>query len=320
MEEITAIQIDEIQVKMLEFLASPITPESAKIDFIKSMLGVLEENVLTKTKWMVKREKRRIRYRRENVTKEGKKGEDNSGSAVLQPSIDVFQPAVPPPSVPVPSVPVAPVPVQPQPKPWWTYYKKSDILAFDCEHVHLKHLSGEKRIKAGSVSVVDFYGNRIYDAKVMWPIGSFIVNQYTIAKNGFHKDSLVYGTPIEKVSKHLQELFIDKMVITCGGTTDYLSLNLKQADYDGFDLHDYYYYFTINVDGVMVLEKISLKKLVKYYIGVDIQTGIHDPFIDAKYTMEIFRNHYINEKLDKNFRYLEPGVDLTDIANCIPKM
>ena len=67
--------------------------------------------------------------------------------------------------------------------PLWTYFKKKEILAFDCEHVHIKHLTEEKRIKADSVAAVDFYGNSIYDAKIKWSIGSFIVNKHTIGKN-----------------------------------------------------------------------------------------------------------------------------------------
>lgn len=59
------------------------------------------------------------------------------------------------------------------------------------------------------------------------------------------------GTLIETISKELQELFKDKLIITCG-TKDYLSLDLKQAHFQ-----DYHYYDTINSDGVLVTEKRS---------------------------------------------------------------
>ncbi|CAL8131814.1 unnamed protein product [Orchesella dallaii] len=93
------------------------------------------------------------------------------------------------------------------PNGWWAKYQPTDILAIDCEHVHYRTLKGRERVKAGSVSVVDYRGEQIYYAEIKHERGSFLVNKCNMKVNGFNENSLVNGKDLEVVMAEVGALF-----------------------------------------------------------------------------------------------------------------
>jgi len=96
--------------------------------------------------------------------------------------------------------------------PVFRKFKSQEILAFDAEKVGLKGVTGVNRIKAGTVSITKFdYTQKnwmAYRAK-----GSFDVNFWTRAVNGFEQDSLINGLPPAKVTEEFKKLVASNLLV-----------------------------------------------------------------------------------------------------------
>ncbi|CAL8143024.1 unnamed protein product [Orchesella dallaii] len=200
-------------------------------------------------------------------------------------------------SAPVESVPPG------LPNGWWAKYQLTDILAFDCEHVHYRKLKGRERVKAGSVSVVDYKGDQIYYAEIKHERGSFLVNNYTRKVNGFNENSLVNGKDLEVVMAEVGALFEGKLIITYGGGTDFDSLELFSGDFDTYDIAEYFKKPKPNKRGEDYGEKIGLRTLCHHFFHEDIQAGVHSPKTDAAATMKLFLEVYVKSNLGSMDRH-----------------
>jgi len=109
--------------------------------------------------------------------------------------------------------------------PVFREFKSNEIIAFDIEKVGLKGIKGVNRVKAGTVSVTNFdYSQKGWMVK--WAKGSFDVNYWTRAVNGFEEDSLVSGLPPEQVTAEFKEFVGSKLLVGVALENDLRSLNL----------------------------------------------------------------------------------------------
>ncbi|CAG7734050.1 unnamed protein product [Allacma fusca] len=213
------------------------------------------------------------------------------------------------------------IPKPQTPEAWFSPWIEdtSKIVSIDCEKVQLKGVKGIAGLKAGSVCIVDYAGKVLYNTLVYHATGSFLVTKRTLAINGFKEDSLVGGTRIGIVSKKIEEILTGKLAITIAGEGDFGCLDLDVGMFETFDIHDHWQQWSgdFNRYGQKNYQRISLKRLIKYYYGEDIQDGIHSAETDACSTMKLFREKYLsikstqlNSKLHDNF----------DEFNEIPKL
>jgi hypothetical protein len=181
----------------------------------------------------------------------------------------------------------------PGPVGWWSNYGPDSIIAVDCEMIPIKvgvKANGKVRCKqeAATVSIVDFDGKVTKKIQIKHDVTKIHLTNEVKRITGFKQETFENGENIEDVRKTLHELFQNKLLILIGAGSDFEALGMRIGMYKVFDLHEYYEKDT---------GKIGLRSLVSHYYKVDIQKGIHDPDIDAIYTMKIFREKYIPEKL-----------------------
>ena len=188
---------------------------------------------------------------------------------------------------------------------WWRKWRLSNVLALDCEHVHLKDAVGRERVRAGIVSIVTYNRHsgeyeELYGAQVHWPAGSFVVNCHTLSVNGIHASALACGKPPSKVTEEVRRILKNKLVITCGGTMDFVSLGLSPQETQEFTNFDLQRHFRRPIMARSVkkwlgarTEPIALRSLHLNFFGEDIQASAHSAFEDAKATLRIFLEKYI---------------------------
>lgn len=185
-------------------------------------------------------------------------------------------------------------------QPWWNQYKSTDVLAWDSEHVAV--IKGQKIVKgkvknicetvAATVDVVNTALEPVLSKKVFHAPGTFLCNSYTRAINGFTKTEFADETlpSLDQVRDEVKDLFRGKLVVTCGGISDYHALNLAMngEDFDTFDLQSHWFIDKVNEHGVTIREQHSLRSLANYYLKDEIQTGRHTSLDDAIATMKLF--------------------------------
>ncbi len=176
---------------------------------------------------------------------------------------------------------------------WWSEYSSDSILAVDCEMVSyivgMKN-NGKKICKniAGKVVVVDYDGNSIYNQLVYHKPEDVYLTPISKQITGFDSDSFVNGKELSLVQVELEKLFKGKLLILIAAGSDFRALNMEKGKFDVFDLHQFYE----NGKG-----KIGLRSLVQHFYKIDIQAGVHDPLVDAQFTMKLFREQYIAYKM-----------------------
>lgn len=185
----------------------------------------------------------------------------------------------------LPSVPVV--------EGWWNEFLNDKILAVDCEMVSKiigRKNNGKPRCKqvAGKVVAVDYDGNTIYDQLVYHKQTDVYLTPIAKKITGFKRDTFEQGKELEIVQDELESVFKGKLLILINAGSDFSALNMKKGNFEVFDLHQFYERDT---------GKIGLRSLVHHFYNVDIQHGVHDPLVDAQYTMKIFREQYIPYKL-----------------------
>jgi hypothetical protein len=197
-------------------------------------------------------------------------------------------------------------------RPWFTEYKKREIVAIDVEKVILK--SNQNTGNAAIVSVVDYDGNKttVYEQKIMHLPENFVVNRYTIVKNGIRQYDLKNGIPLELLKQKVHDLLLNKLVVVVAGTPDFMSLDLCISSYDTFDLQSVYYRMKLkpNLDvcvcndynncNCYIREPLSLRDMFFHHFKKDIQRGVHSAYEDANATMKVFREGYVPLKQKDN--------------------
>jgi len=188
---------------------------------------------------------------------------------------------------------------RPRPVPagvgWWGVYRRSDIISMDCEMVSYIvgcKANGSPRCvqKAAVVSVSSYDGRIIFKRTIYHDPKNVYLTATAKRLTGFSQDSFVNGTPLETVQKELTDLFKGKLIVMIGAGSDFSALGMNKGDFKDqvFDLHEYFKKNTGN---------IGLRSLVMHYFKIDIQKKIHDPDVDAIYTMRMFTDIYMNQKL-----------------------
>lgn len=176
---------------------------------------------------------------------------------------------------------------------WFKKIPKKKFLALDVEKVALLNMSGVDRIKAATVSVVDFWGNICYSEKVYHRKGSFIVNKHTERVNGFRRDDFINGKPMKTVTNELKELFKDKFIITVAAENDFRSLDIRCSEIQHFDLQEAYRRRYLDELGNLIqINPLSLRDMFFHHFKKDIQRGCHNADNDAISTMRVFVDGY----------------------------
>jgi hypothetical protein len=163
--------------------------------------------------------------------------------------------------------------------------------------------------EAATVAICDFHGKPVKKYNVLHAAGSYKVNFETKKINGFDSNSLAQGIPIDEVIKDVIKQLQGKLLIFCSAYGDLSSMNLSPSQFDIFDLQQYWKEAKTNSDGVDIEQKIGLKHIYHYYFGTKIQTGIHDPMIDAQATMKIFREVYMHLDEPERFPLFPPFIN-----------
>jgi DNA polymerase III epsilon subunit-like protein len=199
-------------------------------------------------------------------------------------------------------------------KEWYRTYNTNNVFALDCEFVRK-----DKVHHLATVSIVGFRGNIVYEGKVYHKPGSFVVDQWTLAINGFKTKDFLDGRHFSEIQRDVMKIIKgeDKLIITCGHQNDFRALSLETSEYNIFDLQDIYWCRNYNKNGIVIPERVGLARLYYKFFGTNPHLGIHSASTDAKYTMKIFREKYI--KSDLRFdRQNKEGFDLIDFP-ALPK-
>jgi hypothetical protein len=207
------------------------TTRYERLEFLKRFLDILPEEELIKVDALQsKAKKRRKRQTSEWSKKSKSQVTSNEGTA----SVPEKSASVPGPSLTIGTLP----------KRWFEEWKEEDIYAMDVEKVEVPIVGGgfsKKKFnqKAGSVSVVNFKCEVVYEARVKREVGSFRVTYFSRKINGFTEASLVNGKPLESVQNDLHKLLLGKLVIMVAAENDFSSLEIPMASFDVFDIHSH---------------------------------------------------------------------------------
>ncbi|KAJ9057079.1 3'-5' exonuclease, partial [Entomophthora muscae] len=154
----------------------------------------------------------------------------------------------------------------------------SQLIAMDCEMVG----SGPKGSisKLGRVSLVDYYGNVIYDTFVFQKD----VTDYRTWISGIEakdlKNAPSFSDVQQKVKEHLQGHSVVGHSLMC----DFEALKLPKSDFKTHDLKAAHTWL-----GIPDKSSISLRILTFNLLGLKIQTNNHSSIIDAQASMAVYR-------------------------------
>jgi hypothetical protein len=154
--------------------------------------------------------------------------------------------------------------------------------------------------KAEKVTVVNMHEDVVYKKTIWHSNGSYRVTSHSLKINGIKQDSLQvpsYPKPSE-VKDQLQDIMDGKLIIGIKLLDDSESLDLAMGDFDTFDLNSHWWRNSWNRDGVLVREDLGLRSLCKYYFLFDMQSDHlpHSDYVDAVWTMRLFRDVYVKIK------------------------
>lgn len=161
--------------------------------------------------------------------------------------------------------------------------------------------------KAGSVAVVNYLKEVIYEAKIYRKYGSYRTTIHSRKKNGFTNTSLQAQDclELEQVQEDLEELMDGKLIVGVNVIGDFNSLELPIKGRKVFDLQWHWYHETKSSRGRSIKEPLGLRSLCHFYFDEDVQPVdvIHDPAHDAYQTMRLFREIYVKidpDPIEKN--------------------
>jgi DNA polymerase III epsilon subunit-like protein len=180
------------------------------------------------------------------------------------------------------------------PKPWWKTYSPKNVVAFDVEKINLRNLTGQARVKPGSIGIVDTQFNILMEEMVYHKPGSFLDGPKDSAVNGFTRSSLANGKNWDKeVYPQLKSSFTNKLVVGVEAQLDMACLNIERDDYEElFDLQSFYR--RPKEDCSVGTNPMSLRDIYFHHFQEDCQAiAQHDATTDAISTMRIFMEGYI---------------------------
>ncbi|CAG7691398.1 unnamed protein product [Allacma fusca] len=237
----------QIQKNVLNWMAS--TDKNSRISFAKIVLGMLKEGELRQCMSTISKARKKIKktqsISQKNAArdalelKRSERGEPfrKLASVPLEISSDSSQvPSGPEREVtlstsePLESTAGVLLPTlqaQPKLKCWWHEYDKCEVVAIDCEHVHMNEGQGASRIKAGTVSISNVTGEIIFHSKIFRAPGTFDTNPkmraITAIQDGVHS--------CKEDAKATMKLFLDVYPKTKSDKTHRSS----EGDYDQFN-------------------------------------------------------------------------------------
>ena len=140
-----------------------------------------------------------------------------------------------------------------------------------------------------TVGIVNYWGDVAWYARIRHQPGSFIVNHHTYAINGFKPWSLKNGHELDWVREQVRRQLTGKLVIACDAPADFRALGLNPEHFDVYDIQQ----FWRDANG----RKYGLKNIYTHYFPEDqsFQQGVHDAVEDARATMRIFRDVFIQQ-------------------------
>jgi len=183
---------------------------------------------------------------------------------------------------------------------------KLSVFSLDIEKISVKY---ESFLVAASVSVVDEKLNEIYSS-IIFHNPDDVIRTYPCI-TGFNKYSFIRGKEIQLV-RELLAIFDNNYVIGFALDDDLKSLGINNSKFTKLDLKNFFRKTSkINPNHT---EAIGLRHLVYHFYGQDIQSGVHSPFLDAKYLMKLYNDQYLiykNSGILPNFEEIErlPALD-----------
>lgn len=167
-------------------------------------------------------------------------------------------------------------------------YMASHVVALDCEMVGVGP-KGKISVLA-RVSVVDYYGNSLFD--------SFVhveerVTDYRTHVSGVTEQDLKNGVDFGVVRKSVKQLLKNKIIVGHGLENDLRALKIEQ-DHTWFNIRDsatqYQPYMRLDQYGQW--RPYRLRDLTWYHLGIVIQERgkPHDSIEDARASMALYRH------------------------------
>jgi RNA exonuclease 4 len=170
----------------------------------------------------------------------------------------------------------------------YNHFLASHVVALDCEMVGVGP-RGKISVLA-RVSVVDYYGNSLFD--------SFVhveerVTDYRTHVSGVTEQDLKNGVDFGIVRKSVKQLLKNKIIVGHGLENDLRALKIEQ-DHTWYNIRDsatqYQPYMRLDQFGQW--RPYRLRDLTWYHLGIVIQEGgkPHDSIEDARASMALYRH------------------------------
>ncbi|CAG8509949.1 3919_t:CDS:2 [Funneliformis caledonium] len=170
-------------------------------------------------------------------------------------------------------------------------HENNHCIAIDCEMVGVGE-KGKTSVLA-RVSIVNYYGEILLDKFVKI---TRRITDYRTKFSGITPESLINAIEFNKVQKEVEQLMGGHIVVGQSIYFDFKALKTNHPDYLVRDTSLYNSIFCLDRDTV------SLKKLAKNVLGINIQEGEHDSIEDARASMILYRHRQAEweEYLKKN--------------------
>ncbi|MEN2497345.1 MAG: REX4, RNA exonuclease 4 [Marteilia pararefringens] len=172
-------------------------------------------------------------------------------------------------------------------------------LAIDCEMVGAG-LYGYDSVLA-RVSIVNYREECIYDTFVK---PTLEITDYRTKFSGVTKKDLKKCPQFQEVQKAVYEMTKGHILVGHGIENDLKALKLQHPKNKIRDTSSFRPFLRIRG------AKPSLKRLVNYFLGINIQGGEHDSIEDAKYTMKIFKLY--EKEWEKSLRCRDKRKEILD--------
>ncbi|PVG02511.1 ribonuclease H-like protein [Serendipita vermifera] len=157
--------------------------------------------------------------------------------------------------------------------------KPTKFLALDCEMVGVGPFGSESAL--ARVTVVNYIGDVVLD--------EFVLPQETVTDwrtfiSGIRKEDMAHAKPFHEVQKMVSDLLEDRFLVGHALSNDLQALLLshpwlKTRDTQGFQ----------PFKALTRTKRPGLRKLVKAVFDIEIQKGEHNPVVDARAPMALYR-------------------------------
>lgn len=160
--------------------------------------------------------------------------------------------------------------------------EEQKYVALDCEMVGVGN--DGLRSALALVVIVDYYGRVIYQ-KYVQPTEP--VTDYRTFVSGIRPEHLVKAENFRVVQKEVSDIIRNKIVVGHGLINDMKALLLSHSWKSTRDTAAYRLFTFKGQGGKMRAKKLKL--LVHQHLGIDIQTGEHEPAEDARAALALYK-------------------------------